>query len=222
VQLQPGLRVAGRVACEGDGPMPSDLSRVRVTLSAIQRPGGVTVGVGPVQATADGTFAFEGIVPGFYRLSAAMSGAPGSATWTLKSSVSGERESQDVGIEVAPARDITDAVVMLTNRPAELVGSLIDATGRPAPDFHVIAFSTDRAHWINQHWRVAQARPATNGAFRIAGLPPGDYFLGAVTDVEPDQIYDPTLLEQLQKSAVKFRIAHGEKTTQNLRIAGGG
>ena len=216
MRMQPGLRVTGRVAIEGDGAAAVDLSRVRVTMSAVQRSGDVTVGVGPVQANANGSFSFDGIVPGLYRVS-----ATGAAGWTLKSSVSGEWESQDVGVDVAVGRELPEVVVTLTNRPTEISGAFVDASGRPAPDYHVIAFSTDPHFWVSGSWRVVQARPGTNGVFRIVGLPPGEYWMGAVSDIEANQIYDPALLDQLRAAAVKITLTEGEKKTQNLRISGG-
>jgi hypothetical protein len=220
VRLQPGMKVSGRVAIDTAGLASGDLSHARVTLSPVQRPGGITVGVGPAQVAPDGTFAFDGIVPGTYRLSASLPGTPGGSTWTLKSSVANERETQDDGLDVVANRDVRDVVVTLTDRPAGIAGSLVDASGRPAPDFFVIAFSTDRRYWTNQSWRVGQTRPASNGTFRIDGLPPGDYYLGAMTDLESSQIYDPLMLEQLQRSSVKISIVAGEKKIQNLRIEG--
>ena len=109
----------------------------------------------------------------------------------------------------------------LTNRPTELTGTFVDAGGRAAPDYHVIAFSTDARFWETGSWRVVQARPSTNGVFRIVGLPPGEYWLGAVSDIEANQIYDPALLDQLKAAAVKVTLTAGEKQTQNLRVAGG-
>jgi hypothetical protein len=70
--------------------------------------------------------------------------------------------------------------------------------------------------------RIQSVRPSTDGKYIVRNLPPGDYLLTAVTDIEPGEWYDPSLLEQLVRGAVKVTIADGEKKTQDLRLAGGG
>ena len=53
-------------------------------------------------------------------------------------------------------------------------------------------------------------------------LPPGDYRVTAVTDVEQGEWFDPTFLQQLVSVSVPFSLAPGQKHTQDLRVAGGG
>ena len=53
----------------------------------------------------------------------------------------------DHRLEVAPGAALTGVVVTLTDEQTRLSGTLTDATGRPASDFYVLLFSTERAHW---------------------------------------------------------------------------
>jgi hypothetical protein len=53
------------------------------------------------------------------------------------------------------------------------------------------------------------------------GLPPGDYFLAALTDVEPGDWQDASFLAQLVAASVRVTIAEGGQTVQDLRIGGG-
>jgi hypothetical protein len=75
--------------------------------------------------------------------------------------------------------------------------------------------------WTDQSWRIAQARPSSDGTYKITGLPPGEYYIGAMTDLEPGQVYDPAMLDELRKTSFKITIAESEKKTQDLRISGG-
>ena len=64
-------------------------------------------------------------------------------------------------------------------------------------------------------------RPASDGKYRLPGLPPGDYYVAALTEFEPSDMYDASFLEQLIPASFKITLAEGEKKTQDLRLAGG-
>ena len=82
----------------------------------------------------------------------------------------------------------------------------------------MIAFSADRTHWRHGSRRSASARPATNGRFLIADLPAGDYYLAALTDLDPLEWQTAEFLEQVVPAAVNVRVAEGETKTQDLRV----
>ena len=50
-------------------------------------------------------------------------------------------------------------------------------------------------------------------------MPAGDYFVTAVSDLEPGEWFDPAVLEQLSRSALTITLTEGEKTSQDLRLA---
>jgi len=96
----------------------------------------------------------------------------------------------------------------------------MDADGKPATDYFIIAFPTDRRLWTWGSRRVIAVRPVSTGAFVIQPLPAGEYFLCAVTDLDTSEMYDPTILEPLSRAASKFTLAEGEQKVQNLKLAG--
>jgi hypothetical protein len=53
----------------------------------------------------------------------------------------------------------------------------------------------------------------------FTGLPPGEYRLAPIFDVEPGSWYDPAFLQQLDAGAVRVQLGDGEKKVQTLRIA---
>ena len=76
----------------------------------------------------------------------------------------------------------------------------------------MLAFSTDRALWTTAPRRVSgAARLSSDGRYRISGLPPGEYYLAAMTDFDPAQLDDPSFLESLIPRAVKVVIGEGER-----------
>ena len=50
-------------------------------------------------------------------------------------------------------------------------------------------------------------------------LPPGEYFVAAVADLELGELYNSSLLERLTRAAMKVSIAEGEKKVFDLRLA---
>jgi hypothetical protein len=183
--------------------------------------GGLAVSQAP-----DSTFQLKGVTPDKYRVGVAPAGlllaAAAPAGWILKSAMLGGRDVSDVPFEVKPSQDVSGLLVTFTDRPTELSGTVIDQAGRAAPGFPIVVFSTDRTYWTIGSRRVQQARPSSDGKYKLSGLPPGEYFVSAVTDLDPNDLADPLFLEQLAAASFKISLADGEKKTTDLKLAGGG
>jgi len=85
-----------------------------------------------------------------------------------------------------------------------------------------VLFPTTSALWLPQSRRIQGVRPAADGAFTFPGLPPGDYLLAAIDDVEPGEWFDPAFLQRLLPTAMKLTIAEGEQKVQDIRLGAGG
>jgi hypothetical protein len=222
--LQPAMTLTGRVVFEGTtAEAVSDSRTLRIVLNSTGS--AVLAGVPPSTAVGEsGRFTIPNIVPGRYTFAAsALSLVGGSppGIWTLASAMAGERDLVDYPLDVRAGQPIPDVVVTYSNQTAELSGRLLDAAGQPMRGMWILLFGTDRAVWSPGSRRVkAPIRPAEDGSFRFMSLPPGEYFLGVMTDVDPKQVGDPTLLEQLAPAAIRVTIGPGEKKTQDIRIAG--
>jgi hypothetical protein len=208
VALQPSLTVTGQVRLESTaGGDAVDLTGARVALRS--RSGGQV----SVTAAADGRFTLNGLVPDAYRW---MVSLPAATPWLLKSGLIGNREAVDQFVEIS--EDVKDATVVLTPHVSEVAGVIQDAGGQPAPEYFLVIFPSDRVLWTWQSRRIQQARPSSDGQFLFRNLPPGDYLLGAVTDLEPLMIYDPSFLSELLSVSVQVRLAEGEKKRQDIRL----
>jgi hypothetical protein len=215
--LRPGLTVAGRIQFEGTSAPPSDLSRIRISMLPVQAQGEVSLGQAQIQPEAAGSFTIHGLTPGRYRLMANVPSArPDANPWQLKSSVVQGRETVDMPIDLRDGAD--DAVITFTDRVSELSGLVQDAGGQPAPEYHIVLFARDKAYWTPTSRRLRTVRPAADGKYVIGNLPPGDYLMTAVTDMEQGEQFDPAFLEVLSRSAIAVAIAEGEKKTQDLRL----
>lgn len=223
IGLEPGATVSGRVRFEGASTPPADLTRMRVTLMPAevlaQRPGTPirTIAFVPgVPLRADGSFELAGVPPGSFVFQVNPIDA---ATWWGRSAMLGERDLFDGLIDIGRA-SLTGVVVTFTDTRSELSGTLQTSSGAPASDVFVIAYATNPSAWGPRARRVQSVRPGVDGRFAIKDLPPGEYYLSAVTDVEPEELQEPGFLEELIKASIKIAIGEGEKKVQDLRMGG--
>lgn len=212
--LMEALTVSGQIRYDGAAPAPNFAS-VRVMLTPAQRTSAVTVSTGGGTATADGRFTLSGVSPGRYRLTAFL---PPQSKWTVRSTTLLGQEALDIPIDVR--QSTTDAAIAITDRIAELAGT-VDAPAGASRDCTMILFSTDRAQWGPQSRRTLTARTSTDGSFTFRSVPPGDYYLAAVDDVEPGEWFDPSFLQRLAPGAMQVTMTEGEKKVQTIRVGGG-
>ncbi len=213
--LLSGFSVSGRLDFRGTTlQRPADLTRMRVTLM----PAGMAEG-GRALATAaagrvdeQGNFSIDGVVPGRYRL-----GAGGSGGWVLESAVIGGQDALDVPVEIRTSQNLTGTVVTFTDQQTLLSGTVTNAQGQAVSDYTVVAYPSDERYWLPQSRRIRAVRPATDGTFSIAALPPGEYRLAPLLDPEPGAWFDAAVLRQLTGSEA-VTLGDGEKKIQNVRV----
>lgn len=214
--LGPAPSITGRVVFEPGDVAPLNLASVGVQM--LLRP---TNGSLPVRVAADGTFRFAVVEPGRYRLTASVAAA-NRGPWSVKSIMSKGVDLLDAPIEVGAAEGLTDVVVTFTTKSTSLSGTLSGADGAPAPGYYVVVFPTDPALWTSASRRIpAPARASTDGRFSFQALPPGQYFLAAVTSADATDLADPAYLKTLTPVAITVALADGEQKTQDVKFARG-
>ena len=231
--LQPGLTFSGRVVLDDKATTPPpDLTGLRVEMHAeslalalAQGRGGRGGGPsprflqpGPVRA--DGTFDVTDLVPDSYRMTVA-GGALDNSPWWLRSAMLNGRDLLDAPLRLAPGEHIRGVSIVLSDRRTELSGTITTAAGAPFSDLFVLAFPADAALRVPQSRRVRAVRPDSSGRFVLANLPPGQYLLCALTDIEDGEWNEPGFLDRLVAASVKVTLAEGENKVQDLRLGGG-
>jgi hypothetical protein len=231
LDLRPVPRVQGRIEFDAATlAPPADSTRIRVSLDASTSrtftgtiPGGGTgvmsfngrETVPNAYADPAGRFEIAGAIPDVYAVSATV---PGQSGWRLRSAVIDGRDALDVGLTVrdTPSGEL---VLTFTDRHNELSGMLQTPAGSPATDYFVVVFTTDRTMWKPKTRRLVFTRPANDGQFSLEDLPAGEYYLAALTDLDPADWQTPEFLDAVVPVALKLTIGEGERKRQDLRLA---
>ena len=212
--LQSGVTLSGRVLFDDDASSaPADLTRTRLSLGPPPGSKTVTLGVGAATVDATGAFKFIGVTPGLYQVSGSVPGGR-----TLKSVLVNGQDALDAPFEVG-SDNLGEIVVTFTSKSTDLSGRIQDGAGNPGSDFTIVLFPADQSWWKPGSRRVQAKRASSDGHFSFTGLPPGEYLVAAVNDVEPGQWYDSAFLAQLAPQAIKIGLAEGEKKVQDIKIA---
>jgi hypothetical protein len=221
------LRIEGRLEFADSATLriPKDLAGARVTLqpdTTAGIPSFVPARI-PATVSADGRFVlgdFGDVLPGAYHLRVELPGTE-STGWSLESATASGLDVLDAPLVLtdhSPAT--TTAVFRFTDLRATLSGALMMPSGRPAVDYTVLIFSVNRDWWRAPFRRVRTARPTSKGEYTFHDLPPGEYYLAALSDLAPDEWRDPLLLAEAVGAAIRVSIKQGEHKVQDLRIGG--
>jgi hypothetical protein len=130
------------------------------------------------------------------------------------------RDVADLPFDVGKGQNVAGLVVTFSDAQTEVTGFLTDGAGQPAPQLYVLVFPTDRALWVAESRRIRSVRSGENGSYTIAGLPPGEYNLCALTELDTGLQFEAEHLQPFIPSAIRITLGDGEKKRQDLRIGG--
>jgi hypothetical protein len=219
--MRPPLTLTGHIAFDGTTPAPSLAGR-RVPLQPVAN-NQATPTVAPT--TADGSFAITNVVPGRFMIGGSLffGANTDSLIWALHSVTVDGHDATDVPFEINMEKPPKEIVVTYTDRWQELSGALQTSADAAASGYAIVLFPAEKAYWVQGSRRILVAQPDTNGRFRFGGqgpntVPPGDYLLAAVTDIDRDEQFDPSFLASLIPSGTPIAIGSGERKTQDLAI----
>ena len=189
-----------------------DLTARKVTVTVASAPSAQQIWiehrgiVGP-----DGRFTIAGVPAGRYTFRI-------DAGEYLKSATISGEDTLDAVLDFAGDRDVTDAVLTVTDQMGEVTGTLTNSAGKPALDYTIIIAPTDSRYWTPESRRIMSARPAVNGEYGFEGLPAGSYGISVVTDLEQGALNDPEFLRALSQTAVPVLLTDKGRITQALRV----
>ena len=218
VTLSKGARVTGRVEFVGSADRPTE-DRLRLaTVQFEQADAGAgsfaqfTLSRGVVDAA--GQFKTYQMTPGRYVIRA--SGVPG---WTFRSAVVNGRDVADSPFELG-SEDIANVVVTFVDKTSELTGT-VRSTKVADSGGTVYVFPADSAMWRDHGpapRRFRTARVGTDGSYRLAPLPAGEYLAIAIASGVWSEWMDPKSLQKFAALATRLTIGDGEKRAQDLEL----
>ena len=201
----------GTVKWEG-GTAPAGTSSLGSVLAFEPDGMGLAMSAGTIRD--DGTFEIRSVV-GKRQLRAG--GFPRG--WYLKSVMLNGQDITDTVIDVPPAQELTGVEINLTQRAAEINGSVQSSKGAAVSDYVLVVFPPEPDRWGWQSRFVQVARPDQAGRFTVQGLPEGTYLAAALEYMEPGEEGNPDFLEKLKPLATRVSVADGEKKTLALKIS---
>jgi len=173
--------VAGRVTVSESSDVP--VRRAIVTLAA-------TDGVENLSAVTDneGRFAFSAVVDGRYTLTARKAAH-------LTSSYGAKRPGRPGTTMILAAGQQLTGLRLVLSPGGVITGVVRMSTGDPLPNAQVVAIPAAQLSAGGQTVTQQSFRTDDRGEFRIYGLVPGSYLVGAVPSVGRGEIHQRTLAE---------------------------
>lgn len=213
----PGSTVRGRITVEGDASALADRT-LRISSYAPHQEDGVPSFPGRGRVAPDLTFEITGL-RGEQALT--LQSLP-EGWWVKDVRVSGQSALD--GFDFGQGRALNGVELIVSTRLTGLAGSVSMPTGATAGDYAVVLFSEDETRWETagpaQAAGARMVRPGLDGAFRMAGLRPGGYYVVAVpaADADSQVLADPDQLRELAGRARTVEIKEGEMTALTLTL----
>ena len=216
LQTSIGSRIEGHIVFEGSGT--ADPTGVTVTTLPADFDRAPLIGPSAMATgKPDGTFVLNGLNgPRRLLLHAGKS-------WSLKAIRANGRDVTDEPLSFGTKDEsLTDVEVVLTNRAAGITGSVTDARGRAVTDYTVIVFATKADRWYQGSRFFTFTRPKADGAFSVADLPSGEYYVAAVDRLQGTEGFgewqDPAFLQSIVPRATRLTLVDGQRVSVTPRL----
>jgi hypothetical protein len=108
--------------------------------------------------------------------------------------------------------------IVLTTEAADVTGTIAGANGEPCGTCTAIAFAEDPQRWRHPSRFIYAGRPDQQHLFRLRGLPPEQYLIAAVEEVEDGEWLDPGFLDRLRSHAERIDLRAAGSATAALRV----
>jgi len=141
-----------------------------------------------------------------------------SAEWALKAILLNGVDVTDTPMEFTAGQTVEGFEVVFSRKRTELSGVITGERNAPETDATVIIFPEDASKWTWGTRFIRTARPSQDGRYTLRAMPPHDYLVAVVKNIEQGQWQDPEYLETLREQAVRVSFNEGETKVLDLKI----
>ena len=212
LSLAPGVEVHGHVVpSQREGTVP--LGGWTTLLTPIRRAATRVDGTPIYHAKSDetGSFVLGPMPPGAYRVSIVS-----QTNFAVMQAAFNGADVLDAPLIVAPGSRAK--LELSTSGEGTIVSGRVIVPAHLEPlEFHVVVYPKDQEKWVHPRRRAA-VRVATDGEFRVQGLPEGDYLLAVVADLDETELSSRRFMQGLVDASVPISLQLGKPVIQDLRI----
>lgn len=211
-----GATISGRVTVEGASRRIERLP-LRVVLQEPDMNDGAAIRSAPAAAAngtvdSDGRFVVGGV---FGRVALQVTGLSGFVVKSI--SVNG-RDVTYERMDVTGKTSVSGVEITITDKVTSVTGQVLDARGAIVPSCVAIVVPADSSDTRPAGRLTRIASPATDGRFRIVGLPPGRYSAIALYVVEDGRQYSPEFQREIRKRGKVFALKEAEAVLLDLQV----
>lgn len=231
VVLGRGATVTGRIVFAGRTTMPPDSSQIRVSFKSPDGAAGCRTGRS--DPGANGTFSVDGLLG---TCVAQVNSSVGLLT--AKAVIANDVDLLDQPVTFQSGQQLRNVQVIVTDKRTDVTFHVTDANGTPTSNYVALVFSIDQARWAENsryvrtfvpappfqqafepaEMAVPGSVPATAARESVRGLPPGEYYVVALDDLESDAVTDPAVLDRLARAATRITLSDTTPAEVSLRV----
>lgn len=208
LSLRPALTVSGTVHFDMVRPPALQAGQRQVQLVPLAGPQNQVVPGMQASLRADGSFTINGVLPGRYFL---------RVPWTMRSATASGQDVLELPLEIAGERHVTGVEITVTDKTAEVFGTLTDPAGNALGNRLMAIAPADQQQWIPGSRRIVTATTGPYGRYTLR-VPPGDYVVGPVGDIESGAQYDPQVLNVLLATGSHVTVTEGNPAQRDFRV----
>jgi hypothetical protein len=117
-------------------------------------------------------------------------------------------------------QNIADILVVCGDTRTRVSGTVRDDRGQPDPGARIAVFSMNRRFWSGPDYRMRRnvsTVARADGTYDIKDLPPGEYFVAAMPDMDTAEWELAPVRDKLVPSAVRVTLTSGESRVVDVR-----
>lgn len=221
VELQRGFRLTGRLELDGTTtkPGPELIERFSIQLTHADGSGSRLPAVYTGAIDRDGRITTNEIPPGRYVVLflATQADRLKMAGWETVGATIDGRDASNEAFDLT--RDVSTLVMTLSDRAAQIAGTVRDSRGQADPGAALVLFPADRARWTGRGFStrgMRLGRASRDGTYRFGSVPPGDYFVAALPDEEAGDWENPDVLAAAMRTGTRVSISKNERMTLDV------